>query len=185
FRCRTRLRAALHQRSASAIVRRRALPGAGGPRRAMRSTAAVPGNCAAARAAERRLRAQPMSRSLPFWDYASHCGQFLQTVIPTMIGEEIATAGGQIKGKPTSTPITTVRTRRVLCICAKRQPATPIGDLRLAPSSGGLILQRKATHGYSPFGCSIDQGEATLAARQTLSHNPTAASNAVPLAGRQ
>jgi len=46
-----RLRAALHQRGASAIVRR-ALSGAAGARRALRGTATVPGNSAAARSAE-------------------------------------------------------------------------------------------------------------------------------------
>jgi hypothetical protein len=32
----------------------------------------------------------------------------------------------------------------------------------LAPSSGGLIFQRKASPGYTQFGCSLDQGEGTL-----------------------
>jgi hypothetical protein len=83
----------------------------------------------------------------------SHCGQSFQSVIPIMINEPVATATGQINGNSSSTPITTARTRGVLFICAKRQPATPIGHLRLAPSSGGMTLQREATPGYSQFGC--------------------------------
>ena len=65
--------------------------------------------------------------------------------IPIMISEPIATTTGQINGNSSSTPTTTARTRRVLFICAKRQPATPIGHLRLAPSSGGLTLEREAS----------------------------------------
>src|SRR5262245_38488499 len=72
--------------------------------------------------------------------FRPHCGQSLQSVIPIMISEPIATATGQMKGNSSSTPTTTARTRRVLFTCAKRQPATPIGYLRLAPSSGDPIL---------------------------------------------
>src|SRR6185437_3440519 len=56
----------------------------------------------------------------------SHCGQSLQSVIPIMINEPIATTTGQIYGNSSSTPTTTARTRPVLLIRAKRQPATPI-----------------------------------------------------------
>jgi hypothetical protein len=83
-----------------------------------------------------------------------HCGQSLQSVMPIMIREPIATTIGQTNGNSSSTQMTTARTRRVFFVCAKRQPATPIGRLRLAPSSGGLTLQHEAISGYRPFGCS-------------------------------
>ena len=75
---------------------------------------------------------------------ATHCGQSLLSVIAIMINDPIATTTGQMNGNSSSTPTTTARTRRDLFICAKRQPATPIGHLRLAPSSSGLIVQRDA-----------------------------------------
>src|SRR6516165_5275096 len=71
------------------------------------------------------------------WKIRPHCGQSLQSVIPIMISEPIATTAGQINGNSSSTPTTTARTWRVLFICAKRQTATPIGHLRLAHSTGG------------------------------------------------
>src|SRR6185312_3842523 len=64
-----------------------------------------------------------------------HCGQSLQSVIPIMISEPIATTTGQKNGNSSSTLTTTALTRRVLLICAKRQPATPIGK----PTSIGQV----------------------------------------------
>jgi hypothetical protein len=72
-----------------------------------------------------------------------HCGKSLQSLITIMTVEPIATTTGQTNGNSSSRPIRTARTRRVLFTCAKRQPATPIGNLRLAPSSSGLIFKRK------------------------------------------
>ena len=59
----------------------------------------------------------------------------MQGVIPIMISEPIATATEQINGNSSSTLTTTALTRRVLLICAKRQPATPIGK----PTSIGQV----------------------------------------------
>src|SRR5262249_36628659 len=67
---------------------------------------------------------------------APYCGQSLQSVIPIMISEPIATITGQMNGNSSSTLITTARMRRVFFVCAKRQPAIPIGHLRLVPSNG-------------------------------------------------
>src|SRR5262249_25536143 len=67
------------------------------------------------------------------------------------------------RGDSSSTPTATARTRGVLFICAKRQPATPIGYLRLAPSSGDLSLKTRSVPDYGQFTSSIDQGEGTFA----------------------
>ena len=71
-----------------------------------------------------------------------HCGKSLQSLITIMTVEPIATTTGQTNGNSSSRPTRTARTRRVLFTCAKRQPATPIGNLRLAPSSS-LIFNPK------------------------------------------
>ena len=72
-----------------------------------------------------------------------HCGKSLQSLITIMTVEPTATTTGQINGNSSSRPTRTARTRRVLFTCAKRQPATPIGHLHLAPSSSGLIFNAK------------------------------------------
>src|SRR6478609_10110679 len=92
-----------------------------------------------------------------------HCGKPLQSLITIMTVEPIATTTGQTNGNSSSRPTRTARTRRVLFTFAKRQPATPIGHLRLAPSSSGLIFNAKRALGYCQFRCSLDQGEGTLA----------------------
>src|SRR5439155_7784027 len=64
-----------------------------------------------------------------------HRGKLIQSAVTLKISEPIATTAAQISGNSSSTATTTALRRRVLFVCAKRQPATPIGHLRLAPSS--------------------------------------------------
>src|ERR1700682_5505750 len=59
-----------------------------------------------------------------------HCGQSLQSMIPIMIIEPAATTTEQITGNSSRTAITAARP---LWFRAKRQLATPIRNLRLAP----------------------------------------------------
>ena len=72
-----------------------------------------------------------------------HCGKSLQSLITIMTVEPTATTTGQINGNSSSRPTRATRTRIVLFTCAKREPATPIGHLHLAPSSSGLIFNAK------------------------------------------
>jgi len=52
------------------------------------------------------------------------------------------------------------RPPRFLFICAKRQPATPIRKLRLAPSSGLTSNNAKQSSAIGQFGCNPqDQSE--------------------------
>src|SRR6478609_594151 len=74
-----------------------------------------------------------------------HCGKSLQSLITIMTVEPIATTTGQTNGNSSSRPTRIARARRVLFTFAKRQPATPIGHLRLAPSSSGSDFQREAS----------------------------------------
>jgi hypothetical protein len=85
----------------------------------------------------------------------AYCGQSLKSMIPTMIIEPTATTTEQITGNSSSTATTPARPLRVLFICAKRQPATPIRKLRLAPSNGGPTLNAKCSPDYSQFGCTL------------------------------
>jgi hypothetical protein len=65
----------------------------------------------------------------------SHCGKSLQSLITIMTVEPTATTTGQINGNSSSRPTSDARNRRVLFTRAKRQPATPIGHLHLAPAA--------------------------------------------------
>jgi hypothetical protein len=91
-----------------------------------------------------------------------HCGKSLQSLITIITVEPTATTTGQINGNSSSRPTRAARTPRVLFTCAKRQPATSIGHLHLAPSSS-LIFNAKRAPAICQFGCSLDQGEGTLA----------------------
>jgi hypothetical protein len=126
------------------------------------------------------------SRSIPRY-YPSHRGQSLQSMIPIMISEPIATTTGQINGNSSNTPTTTARTRRALFIYAKRQPATPIGHLRLAPSSGRRLFNAKRSPAIANSGVSQDQGEGTVASGArplTQARSLRAAASPSPTASR-
>ncbi len=73
-----------------------------------------------------------------------HCGQSLQSMIPTMIIEPAATTTEQITGNSSRTAITAARR---LWFRAKRQLATPIRKLRLAPVAS--FYQREAVRQQS------------------------------------
>jgi hypothetical protein len=64
-----------------------------------------------------------------------HCGQSLQSMIPSMIIEPAATITEQIPGKSSRTARTAARP---LWFRAKRQPATPIRKLRLTPGRNSV-----------------------------------------------
>jgi hypothetical protein len=68
---------------------------------------------------------------------AFHCGQSLKSMIPIMIIEPAAIVSEQITGNSSRTAITVARPL-ILFICAKRHPATPIRNPRLAPSSSAV-----------------------------------------------
>jgi hypothetical protein len=75
-----------------------------------------------------------------------------------MIIEPTATTIMQITGNSSSTATTPARPLRVLF--AKRQPATPIRKLRLAPSSSGLTLSTQSARlTIANSGVPLDQGE--------------------------
>jgi hypothetical protein len=94
---------------------------------------------------------------------SSYCGQSLKSMIPIMIIEPTATTTEQINGNSSSTATTPARPLRVRFICAKRQPATPIRKLRLAPSSSGLTLSTQSARlTIANSGVPLDQGEETL-----------------------
>ena len=61
-----------------------------------------------------------------------------------MIIEPAATTAEQITCQFSSTATMAARLLRFLFTCAKRQPATPIRKLRLAPSSGSLTLSKRS-----------------------------------------
>jgi hypothetical protein len=75
-----------------------------------------------------------------------HCGQSLQSMIPTMIIEPAATTAEQITGNSSRTAITDARPLRFR---AKRQLATPIRKLRLAPVAS--FYQREALASNLPI----------------------------------
>src|SRR5258705_13392115 len=80
-----------------------------------------------------------------------HCGKSLQSLITIMTVEPTATTTGQINGNSSSRPTRATRTRIVLFTCTKREPATPIGHLHLAPQQQRSDFQREASPGYLPI----------------------------------
>ncbi len=60
-----------------------------------------------------------------------------------MVIEPVATTTEQINCQSSSAATTVARPTRVLFVCAKRHPATPIRKLRLAPSSSGSTLSTR------------------------------------------
>ena len=70
-----------------------------------------------------------------------------------MIIEPAATTTEQIIGHSSRTATMAARPPRVLFVCAKRQPATPIPKLRLSFSSGLTSNNAKPSPAMSQFGC--------------------------------
>jgi hypothetical protein len=91
-----------------------------------------------------------------------HSGQSLQSMIPIMISEPIATSTGQINGNSSSTPITTARKRGLLFTCAKRQPATPIRTSPFGPQQRRPISRTRSVPDYGKFEGSPNQGAGTV-----------------------
>src|ERR1700716_2850776 len=84
-------------------------------------------------------------------------------MIPIIIIEPTATATEQITGNSSSTATTAARPLRVLFICAKRQPATPISETPFGPQHGGPTLSTQSARlTIANSGVALDQGEETL-----------------------